>query len=65
MHRYDPKLLRKLAATYRARAMTEPDRAAFFLEVAKDMELHAGQMEAGAKDAARPKEKAASALGSR
>ena len=46
MHNYDPKLLRKLAATYRARATTEPDRARVFLEIARDMEIHARRIEA-------------------
>lgn len=46
MHNYDPKLLRKLAATYRARATTEPDRARVFLEIARDMEMHARRIEA-------------------
>ena len=45
MHNHDPKLLRKLAATYRARAITEPDRARVFLEIADDMETHADRME--------------------
>ena len=46
MHNHDPKLLRKLAATYRARAVTEPDRARVFLEIADDMESHARRIEA-------------------
>lgn len=46
MHNYDPKLLRKLAATYRARASTEPARARVFLEIARDMEMHARRIEA-------------------
>ena len=45
MHNHDPKLLRKLAATYRARAITEPDRARLFLEIADDMESHADRIE--------------------
>lgn len=45
MHNHDPKLLRKLAATYRARAITEPGRARVFLEIADDMESHADRME--------------------
>ena len=31
MHKHDPKMLRKLAATYRARAVTEPERARVLL----------------------------------
>jgi hypothetical protein len=45
MHRYDPKLLRKLAATYRARAISEPERSRVFLEIADDMESHARRIE--------------------
>ena len=45
MHTYDPKLLRKLAATYRARATTEPHKARVFLEIANDMEAHARRIE--------------------
>jgi hypothetical protein len=45
VHTYDPKLLRKLAATYRARATTEPERAPIFLEIAGDMEAHAHRIE--------------------
>ena len=45
MHTYDPKLLRKLAATYRARAATETDKARVFLEIARDMEAHAELIE--------------------
>lgn len=54
MHRYDPKLLRKLAATYRARAITEPDRSRVFLEIAKDMESHAMIIEGHARKTERP-----------
>ena len=50
MHRFDPKLLRKLAATYRARAITEPERRGLFLEIAADMESHATQIEARRPD---------------
>ena len=46
MQTYDPKLLRKLAATYRARAQSEPDKARVFIEIAKDMEAHASRIEA-------------------
>ena len=46
MYSYDPKLLRKLAATYRNRAAVEPDRARTFLEIADDMEAHARLIEA-------------------
>ena len=49
MHRYDPKVLRRLAATYRARAATEPQKASLFLEIADDMESHALQIEGGGK----------------
>ena len=45
MHNHDPKVLRKLAATYRARAITEPEWSHVFLEIAKDMEKHAGLIE--------------------
>ncbi len=45
MHTHDPQLLRKLAATYRARAITEPDRERVFLEIAADMESDADRME--------------------
>ena len=45
MHNYDPKLLRKLAATYRARATTEPERSRVFREIADDMESHARRIE--------------------
>lgn len=46
MHNYDPEMLRKLAATYRGRAITEPDKARVFLEIASDMESHARRIEA-------------------
>lgn len=46
MDKFDPKLLRKLAATYRRRASEEPDKKRVFLEIARDMETHAGQLEA-------------------
>ena len=46
MKKFDPKLLRKLAETYRARAITEPDQAHVFLEIARDMETHARLIEA-------------------
>lgn len=46
MYNYDPKLLRKLAATYRMRATTEPDNARIFLEIADDMESHARSIQA-------------------
>ena len=49
MHTYDPKLLRRLAATYRARATTEPDKARVFLEIARDMESHADRIEGDRK----------------
>ena len=45
MHTYDPKLLRKLAATYRERAVSEPEKALIFLEIADDMESHARRIE--------------------
>lgn len=45
MHNYDPKLLRRLAATYRARAETEPDMAHTFRQIAHDMEGHALRLE--------------------
>lgn len=45
MHSHNPKVLRKLAATYRARATTEPDKARTFLEIADDMEAHAQWIE--------------------
>ena len=47
MHNHDPKVPRKLAATYRARAITEPKRSRVFLEIADDMESHASRIEAG------------------
>ena len=54
MDKHDPKLLRKLAATYRARANTEQDKAPLFLEIAADMERHAHLIEADRRhDAAR------------
>ena len=46
MDKFDPKLLRRLAATYRRRATEEPDKQRVFLEIARDMETHAGQIEA-------------------
>lgn len=49
MQNYDPKLLRKLAATYRDRATTEPDKARVFLEIASDMEAHARLIEGKGK----------------
>jgi hypothetical protein len=54
MHNHDPKMLRKLAATYRPRAITEPGRANVFLEIAKDMEKHAGLIEGADKTVNRP-----------
>lgn len=53
MHNHDPKILRKLATTYRARATTEPERASVFLEIAKDMEKHAGLIEGADKTRSR------------
>ena len=47
MERFDPQLLRKLAATYRARADSEPKKAALFREIADDMESHARRIENG------------------
>jgi hypothetical protein len=49
MHTYDPKVLRRLAATYRKRATTEPDKANLFLEIARDMEFHADRIEGDPK----------------
>ena len=43
MHTFDPEILRKLAARYRERAVTEPSKAELFLEIARDMETHAEQ----------------------
>ena len=41
MERFDPAMLRKLAARYRERALSEPDKAELFAEIARDMEAHA------------------------
>lgn len=46
MHTHSPTMLRKMAATYRARAITEPEQAITFLAIAEDMESHADQIEA-------------------
>ena len=43
MQTFDPEILRKLAARYRERAVTEPSKAEPFLEIARDMETHAEQ----------------------
>jgi hypothetical protein len=48
MHTYDPKILRTLASTYRARSITEPAKADLFLGIADDMEHHARRIEGGA-----------------
>ena len=45
MDKFDPKLLRKLAATYRRRATEEPDKKRVFIEIAHDMETHADLIE--------------------
>lgn len=41
MQTFDPEILRKLAARYRERAVTEPSNAELFLEIGRDMETHA------------------------
>lgn len=43
MHTFDPEILRRLAARYRERAITEPSKAELFLAIARDMETHAEQ----------------------
>lgn len=45
MHKFDPVVLRRLAARYRERATTEPEKAELFLEIAADMEAHAERTE--------------------
>lgn len=47
MQDYDPKLLRKLAANYRARAQTEPEMASTFREIARGMEARADELDGG------------------
>lgn len=41
MKSFDPVLLRRLAVRYRERAVTEPEMAHAFIEIATDMETHA------------------------
>jgi hypothetical protein len=45
MNTFEPAILRRLAARYRERAVTEPDKAEVFVQIAKDMEAHAAQAE--------------------
>ena len=45
MQHFDPAMLRRLAAKYRQRAQTEPDKKRLFLEIARDMEAHAALSE--------------------
>lgn len=49
MQQHDPKFLRSLAASYRARTKTEPYQANVFLEIADDMERHAFLIESQEK----------------
>ena len=45
MKDFDPAMLRKLAARYRERAVSEPHMARTFNEIANDMESHARLLE--------------------
>ena len=45
MHDFDPAVLRRLAARYRERALSEPEMAELFHEIADDMEAHARREE--------------------
>lgn len=49
MYDFDPVVLRRLAARYRERAKSEPDKAKLFAEIANDMEAHAERVSPSSK----------------
>lgn len=45
MGEYDPAILRKVADDYRQRALTDPAKAALFVQIATGMEAEACEIE--------------------